>query len=304
MKQELPQRLARGTIRLANWLVDGAVLAAVVLIVAFTAFAVLDNGRISDGAGVQAFAQYRPQADGASFQELQAENPDVLGWLTLYGTGIDYPLVQGKDNETYLNTDPAGNFALSGSLFLDWANARDFSDASTIVYGHHMENSLMFGDLDKYGDADFLDRHRTGNLYYGGVDHGIEVLGYLSTDAHDSMVYSTEVGKSPSFENFAAYLRSHATVWIEDPNPGERVVVLSTCGSGTNDRHIVVARISDRTFADPYPDEAGKTGVLADTAEGLRLGAQIALGLAVFLLIAWVIGGPRSGRGKKESKRV
>jgi sortase B len=293
MNDSLFRRLARGTIRLANWLIDGAVLAAVVLIVCFTAFTVMDNDRVMQQADESAFETYKPAGEGASFEELQAMNPDVLGWLTLYGTGIDYPVVQGDDNEKYINTNAAGEFALSGALFLDYRNASDFSDASTIVFGHHMEDSLMFGDLDLYGDAAYAEKHATGNLFYGGVNHGVEVLGYLSTDAYDQVVYSTTVGEEPAVDEFVGYLRSKAKVWRQDPREGDRLLILSTCGKGTNDRHIVVARICDDTFEDPYPDEQVSRS-LAGTAEGVRIAAQIGIGLLAFLLIAWVMGGTRS----------
>ncbi|WP_350453653.1 class B sortase [Slackia heliotrinireducens] len=306
MNWSLPRRLVRGTIRLANWLVDGAVLAAVVMIVCFTAFAVLDNNRVADEADVQMFEQYRPEADNTvSFEELQAQNPDVLGWLTVYGTGIDYPLVQGKDNDVYINTNAAGEFALSGSLFLDWHNAPDFTDASTIIYGHHMENSLMFGDLDKYGDAEYMAQHCYGNLFYEGADHGVELLGYLQVDAYDNVVYSVTVGESPTVEEFLDYARDHATVWRADPDEGDRLLVLSTCGSGTNDRHVVIARICDQTFEDAFAEEEPDRveRLLSGTAEGLKLGAQIGVGLAVFLLTAWVVGGTgRRGKRKKNGK--
>ncbi|MDI9590546.1 MAG: class B sortase [Acidobacteriota bacterium] len=301
MPHALSRRLARGAIRLANWLVDGTVLSAVVMIIAFTTFVVLDNGRVSSGASVETFDSYRPDAEGASFEELQGINPDVIGWLTIYGTGVDYPLVQGRDNDAYVNTNPVGEFALSGSLFLDWRNAPDFSDRSTIVFGHHMEDSLMFGDLDQYGNQGYLSQHRYGNLYYGGRDHGVEIFGYLLVDARDEVVYATSVGEDPSSEDFLAYLEAHASVWESGVTPDDRVLVLSTCGSGTNDRHVVVACIRDQTFEDTFPEkEVSRT--LAGTAEGVRLGMQIGGALVVFLLIAWVVGAPSDGRGKRRGR--
>lgn len=302
MNDSLFRRLARGTIRLANWLIDGAVLAAVVLIVCFTAFTVADNNRVMQEADGSALETYKPTGEGASFEELQAMNPDVLGWLTIYGTGIDYPVVQGDDNEKYINTNAAGEFALSGALFLDYRNKPDFSDASTIIFGHHMESSLMFGDLDRYGDSSYLDAHDTGNLYFGGVDHGFEVLGYLAADAHDDVVYSHTVGEDPTTEQFVSYLKSHAKVWRHDPDMGDKLVVLSTCGKGTNDRHIVVGRIRSDTFENPYPDEQ-VSRTLAGTAEGVWIAARIGIGLLVFLLIAWVMGSPRNrDKGAGEEK--
>lgn len=298
MNESLPRRLAHSFLKLANWLVDGVVLVVLVLIVCFTVFTVVDNNRVLHQADTAALEPYQPTGDGKSFGELQARNPDVLGWLTIYGTGINYPVVQGDDNETYINTDAAGNFALSGALFLDYRNARDFSGASTIIFGHHMENGLMFGDLDRYADADYLNAHDTGNLFYGGADHGVEILGYLATDSHDRMVYSTTVGKDPTAKEFTDYLRTHATVWRRDPDKGDHLLLFSTCGKGTNNRHIVVARICDQTFENPYADDRVNR-ILAGTVEGPRAAAIIGIGLLVGLLIAWKV---RRGSKVRSSK--
>lgn len=300
MQHALFRRLAKGAIRLTNWLVDGIVLSVLLLVVLFTAYSVLDNNRVEDRAGEETFASYRPSSDDdPSFAELQAMNPDVVGWLTLYGTGVDYPLVQGKDNEGYLNTNPKGEFALSGSLFLDWRNARDFSDASTVIFGHHMENSLMFGDLDKYGDADFFQQHRYGNIYFSGMGHGVEVCAYLLVDAHDEVVYSTTVGSSPSTGEFLAYLKEHATQWVDDGlQASDHMLVLSTCGSGTNQRHVVVGRITDQTYDNPYAQQAVDRSLSDTGRKGLALWARIGIGLLIFLLIAWVVGAPSRRRAK------
>ncbi|WP_130811333.1 hypothetical protein [Olsenella sp. Marseille-P4559] len=77
------------------------------LVVLFTAYSVLDNNRVESQASEENFASYGPaESNDPSFGELVAVNPDVVGWLTLYGTGIGHPLVQGQDNEKYLNANP------------------------------------------------------------------------------------------------------------------------------------------------------------------------------------------------------
>lgn len=302
---QLSRRLARGAIRLSNWLVDGIVLSVLLVVVLFTAYSILDNGRVEDQASGQEFESYRPESDDdPSFDELVVINQDVVGWLTLYGTGINYPLVQGKDNDRYINTNPKGEFSLSGSLFLDWRNARDFTDASTIVFGHHMENSLMFGDLDKFGDSEYFKKHRFGNIYYGGVNHGIEVCAYLLADAHDEVVYSTTVGTTPSVDDFLAYIKNHSKQWVEGSyKPSDHLLVLSTCGSGTNERHIVIARITDQTYKDSYEKPVIERTLTDTVSKGMQLWVKIGLGLLVFVLIAWVVGAPSRRRSRNHRKR-
>lgn len=73
--------------------------------------------------------KYKPtpgEDNGPTFEELRAINPDVCAWITLDGTKIDYPVLQGEDNLTYINKDVYGNFALAGSIFLDSNCDRSF----------------------------------------------------------------------------------------------------------------------------------------------------------------------------------
>ena len=141
-------------LRAANGLLDGVTALLVLLAVVWSGYALWDNSRVYAAAdnvqaGLLAFKP-RPQEDNSlSFGQLRDINPDVCGWLTLDGTAIDYPVVQGESNFTYLNTDVYGSFALAGSIFLDVDCDADFSGRYSLLYGHHMENGRMFGDLDK-----------------------------------------------------------------------------------------------------------------------------------------------------------
>lgn len=296
MWHDLTRRLAKGAIRLANWLVDGLVLSFVVLIVCYSAYVLIDNGHVADAASAEVFESYKPDAEGPGFDELRAQNPDVCGWLTLYGTGVDYPVVQGADNDEYLNTDPTGNFALSGSLFIDYRCQPNIAGASTIIFGHHMENSLMFGDLDKYAQATYLEQHKYGDLYYDGAHHGVEVVAYVAADAYDSTIYSTTVGESPSTEDFISYVRDHAAVWNGELSPEDHMLVLSTCAAGTNERHVVFAKITSQTYDNPYQEETVSRALEGTANEGFPLWAKVGLAVLVFVLVAWVVGAPRKPR--------
>jgi len=277
MWHDLSRRLAKGALRLANWLVDGLVLSLVVIAVVYSAYVLVDNGRVADAASSEVFESYKPEAEGPGFDELVSKNPDVCAWLTLYGTGVDYPVVQGADNEEYLNTDATGEFALSGSLFVDYSQPRDFSAPATIIYGHHMEDSLMFG-----------------------AHHGVEVVAYLDVDAYDRMVYSTTVGTDPSVEDFIAYVREHAAVWDGELTPADHMLVLSTCAAGTNERHVVFARITDETYENPYHEESVERTLTGDAGKGFPLWGKIGIGILALLLVAWIVGAP--GKSKKNGK--
>ena len=102
------------------------------------------------------------------FEELIEDNEindDTIGWITIEGTSIDYPIVQASDNCYYLTHDCNCNESKYGSIFMDCHNAADFSDNHTILYGHNMENGSMFHDLNEYSSHVFFDEHTYIEVY-------------------------------------------------------------------------------------------------------------------------------------------
>ena len=128
--------IGKGTVRLADGIVNLAVLVLFLALAGYGCYAIWDSRQIYSGADAALYETYKPQStDTESFEELQKINPEVIGWLTVYGTSIDYPLVQSDDNQKYVNVNAKGEYALSGSLFLDYRNKADFSDFCNIIYG-------------------------------------------------------------------------------------------------------------------------------------------------------------------------
>lgn len=87
--------------------------------------------------------------EAVDFYSLVKMNPDVIGWLTIPLCDINYPIVQAKDNEYYLNRTYKGTENSSGAIFIDAENSALFTDMHTIIYGHNMKNNTMFGGLKK-----------------------------------------------------------------------------------------------------------------------------------------------------------
>ena len=89
------------------------------------------------------------------FESLKKINPDIVGWIHIPGTGIDYPIVQAKDNTKYLHRTFRGKDSHVGAIFLDALCATDFSSFNSIVYGHNLKNGEMFGHLKKLYDVKY-----------------------------------------------------------------------------------------------------------------------------------------------------
>lgn len=188
-------RWQKMALRAANGLLDGVTALLVLLAVVWSGYALWDNSRVYAAAdnvqaGLLAFKPQPQEDNSLSFGQLRDINPDVCGWLTLDGTAIDYPVVQGESNFTYLNTDVYGSFALAGSIFLDVDCDADFSGRYSLLYGHHMENGRMFGDLDKYKDGAFFRQNTTGTLTLPGGSYRLEVLACLVVPASEQAIFA------------------------------------------------------------------------------------------------------------------
>ena len=128
----------------------------ILLLLSYGGFSLWHNWVIDHTAFGTNMLDFKPtEEDSYTLQELMAINPDVRGWITIDGTHIDYPVVQGKYDYEYLNKDVFGEYVLSGSIFMSTTNAPDFSDPYTLVYGHHMDNGAMFGDIDLFQKPDY-----------------------------------------------------------------------------------------------------------------------------------------------------
>ena len=247
-------KIARLIVRILDGALDYALLLAILLVALFGAFSIWDNNNMYNAAAPTVLETYKPDKEPyMSFGELQKINPDVMAWVTVYGTNIDYPVAHAEDNDKYINTSAQGEFALYGCPFLDCNNKEDFSDLNSIIYGHHMDKNMMFGDLDLFLAKKFFRTHKYGNLYYGGEQHGLRIFAVIECDAYDFTIYDTQVTE----ENQEAYIDHiyDLAKYSRDISlkKGDHVLLLSTCAGGlTNLRYLIAAKICDETFKDPF----------------------------------------------------
>lgn len=89
-------------------------------------------------------------------QQFLAINKDYAGWISIADTEIDYPMVRGNNNGYYLTHNFYKERSKYGAIFMDYRNAKDYSDKHIMVYGHAMKNQAMFGFLDKYKKSSYL----------------------------------------------------------------------------------------------------------------------------------------------------
>lgn len=235
-------------IRALNNIVNLVVLTIIILLLAFAGYALWDSNQIYQAADKSLYTIYKPTAanQGKSFKELQALNAEVFAWLSVYGTNIDYPLTQGQDNMKYVNTNAEGLYSLSGSIFLDYRNNKDFTDFNSIIYGHNMDKKAMFGEIDSFSDRRIFDTHQYGNLYFDGTDHSIEFFAFVHTDAYNSEILTPNVREEERqryLDNLLAAATHKRAVNI---STDDHIVLLVSCSSrSTNGRNILVGKVTD-----------------------------------------------------------
>lgn len=247
--------------RLINFILSFFIAAFLLLSAAYALYALWDNGRIYQEAGnIQAdMIKLKPKAveeEGPGFEELLAVNPDVRAWLTMDNTNIDYPILQGESNLSYINKDVYGDFALSGSIFLDSLNTPDFSDPYNLLYGHHMDGGRMFGDLDKYKDEKFFDKNDSGTLLLPDRSYNLKVFAVLIQNAGERRLFMPLSWNSHNRSHMldyvaqnAVFLRSEVVEEIKEEELG--VLALSTCsGEFTDARTIVLAAMRPYTASE------------------------------------------------------
>ena len=192
--------------------------------------------------------KYRPtnEEELPLLSDLVEINPDTKGWITIYGTHIDYPVMQGKDDYEYLNRDVYRKHSVTGSIYESFKYKPDFSDPYVLLYGHHMANGTMFGDIDKFKKKDFFDKNKTGILILPEKVYDLEVMAILETDAYDPSI----------FEDYNSECLNRA---LHKRNiQAEKVIALSTCDEKSSYARSVLL-CSATVRHDPVPlRETGK----------------------------------------------
>lgn len=194
----------------------------------------------------------KKQQEGLDLLEKYQENHDMIGWLQVEGTGIEYPVMRGKG---YLHRNFSGDYDASGSLFVeeDWTE----QDICTLIYGHNMwMDGTMFHPLHRFADDDFFRRHRTIRFYVikdGGrtaEKRTYEIMCCVRTNIEEWNYAGCQyICTKEELDAFAAECREKAVQKRETEGGCEGMIVLSTCSyhvRGGKGRLLVAGKLIDR----------------------------------------------------------
>ena len=228
--------MLRKTIKIVDKGIDRIILIVSLLFFLICIYAMIDAVMVYYNANDQSILKYKPHGkeDAAILREL---SEDAVAWLTVNNTNIDYPVMQGKTNSEYLNKDPYGDYSLSGSIFLDSRCDGKFTDAYSLLYGHHMDYGSMFGALDEFIKPDYFSAHRTGTLItVGGEEYKINFFAAAKAPADEDIIFNPTKTKN---EKLLDYLKTNAAIY-EEPQDRGHIIALSTCQSAENIERMLV----------------------------------------------------------------
>lgn len=216
---------------------EKVVMAILIAFFLIGTYGFVDTYSVYNASQDKGLIKYKP----ATGEVLKPELTDNVAWLTLDDSTVDYPIMQGENNDEYLDKDAYGNYSLSGAIFLDYRCSPNFADEYNLVYGHHMEKGLMFGSLDSWLDQDYFDGHRTGTITTANRIYSLNVIAVMEERATVNELFQpTDVEPSTTFE----FIKKNAVIYDDSVEP-THVVALSTCKyPDTDDRTVIICEMT------------------------------------------------------------
>ena len=185
------------------------------------------------------------------YKKVYEKNNDLVGWIKIKDTNIDYPVMQTKkDSEYYLHRNFEKKSDVNGLPFLDAKCDIDELKGNLMVYGHHMKSGLMFAHLEDFEKADFYKKHKTIEFDTLYEKRQYEVVAVFRSKVYkeneDVFKYYRYVGKL-SKKQYETYVKNckKLSIYKDGATPayGEQLLTLVTCAYHTeNGRFVVVAR--------------------------------------------------------------
>ena len=220
-------------------------------------------------------AQIKPPIE-VDFDKLKSVNEDVVGWIYVDALpDISYPIVKGKDNQTYLHQTYEKNYNFAGTIFVDYENSGDFSDCNTLVYGHNMKNGSMFGHLKKLREDDRIYKQ---DKYFWILtperNYRYEIITAYTTGVN-SDTYTLFKGPGEEFEKYLETIKGYSEIQTDDTDLTikDKIVTLSTCTGNESTRFVVQGK---RVDAEDVDGAAANTGSTADEENTDEISLDIA----------------------------
>lgn len=181
-------------------------------------------------------------------KELKEENQDIVGWLEIEDTNINYPVLQGKDNEYYMTHNYKKQKSKNGSIFLDKDYDWNIKGNNLLMYGHNLNNGTMFQELLKYEKESFYKEHPVIRFTTEKEDSNYEIISVIKTRVYyknEENVFRYYFFINPKSEKeyseFITNAKKESLYEInKTANYGDELITLSTCSYHVKDGRFAV----------------------------------------------------------------
>ena len=181
--------------------------------------------------------------DIINWDELNKINEDIIGWIKIDDTNINYPILLDNNNLYYLNHSFNNDYDKNGSIFT--LDINPFTNKITNIFGHNMKSGLMFSDLKNYLDKDFFTNHQEFIIYTKNQNYIAKIFSAYSTGIKEE----ERSIKDLSFDDEINYYKKMSAIKVDETGDIENIVKLSTCSyinnhvKPTNQRYYIIAKI-------------------------------------------------------------
>lgn len=240
-------------------IIRNIIIAALIIICAFLIFCLVrffiyqyglsqkenefEDLRVEDLSAYEGNSSNSPVHD---FDALQKENSDIYAYLVVDGTKVDYPVLQNAQNDYYLDKNLDLSVGYPACIYTNPVNSKDFSDNITVIYGHNMKNKTMFGSLHSYDDEDFFKANNKFEIETPEALYSYQI--FAAVNYNDDLITSYyPPSQTNSISKFVTSMREEGTKKTPDyfddsveVTDSDKIVVLSTCIGGQDDRRLLV----------------------------------------------------------------
>ena len=178
------------------------------------------------------------------FSELQSINSDIVAWIKINNTNVDYPVVQTENNDFYLNHNIEKNENKAGWIFMDYRNDLNNMDKNTVIYGHNRMDGSMFSSLKNLFQKQWYENEQNLKIQLITED-GTQLYQIFSIYEINNEDYYITTGfeNNEKFNQFINTIKSRS---INDfgvnVSENDQILTLSTCSSNNKDRYVVHAK--------------------------------------------------------------
>ena len=209
---------------------------SVVLVVSL--YAIFDSMYVIEQGGEieEAISRVDESESDNRVKVMKRINDEIVAWITIDDTKIDYPITQAKNNYYYLDHSYEKHYSIAGSIFVDYRNDAQ-KDAYVVIYGHNMSGNRMFGYLGEFDKKEFFDSHKTGKIYFEDKNFDLEILAYGVVENNNRSIYNVEKNRNDAdtvigvLEPLAKYKREINK---------KKYLLLSTCSSDMSKRMVLL----------------------------------------------------------------